>query len=165
MTTPTRPTFTPDARGNYPCPDCRKTFTRPQGVSRHWNQQHATEADPDDDGLMDDLRGMWADIQAEKNRQDEQTHATPDDAAAGDEADPSPATSHGVHLFPGLLDLTPAPACRTDHAQAIADSVVGLIDAITRLVAIGYDRGDAVTIAIDLIDRLHDHPTRGTTAA
>ena len=160
---PAKPTFTPDARGNYPCPDCNKAFTRPQGVSRHWGQQHATtdpDPEPSDDGLMDDLRTMWADIQAEKNRQD-QDDDEPDDLTGAtlyvDEDEDEPAVQL---LEPAdVLRRTTCTRCTdTDNLQALADAVVGLIDAITRLVNVGYDRGDAVTIAIDLIDRLHGRP-------
>lgn len=159
MTTssPAKPDFTPDARGNYPCPDCNKAFTRPQGVSRHWNQQHAPDVpDLSDDALMDDLRTMWAEVQAEKNAQD---------AEMFEEDEPAEATTDDLLTAPGIHVALMSPTdvlhrCRidTDAALALSDATAGLVDAITRLVAIGYARDEARDIVLDLITKLDGRP-------
>ena len=194
---PPRPRFTQDARGHSPCPapTCRQTFTRRQGVSRHWNQQHG-QPDPEPafkgDPELDALNDLWAEVQAEKDAEQkvrEEIHATLDeiehDGAPGplpelpDTAYPAdatpldapaeeptyrekwatlfgtaPATAAGIHL------LTPQQVAdhttTIDAVLALSDSTVGLVDAITRLVGVGYSRSEALTIVLDLIDKLGD---------
>lgn len=144
----TRPAFLQDERGHYPCPsdNCRQTFTRAQGVSRHFNQQHGPqqqepEPEQDDEVFSDEVEQLHALL-----------YGTPDQDQDDDEQDPpAPATVQ-------LLTAEQIRARTSTSPLATANAVAILADATARLVGIGYDTEVAQEYVLHLIDLLDGRP-------
>lgn len=184
-TTPTRPTFIKNAHGHYACPapGCQRAFIAPAGAGRHWTANHEVkqpstnghqpdeEVDPFDLGH---LRALADEVAQEKNAEAEQDEERDDfDGSTLYVNEEGPVTDTLESLFPetspatdnGLQLLTPdqvrdRTTCRldVDAVLALSDATTGLVDAITRLVGVGYARDEARAIVLDLIAKLDGRP-------
>ncbi|WP_122262186.1 hypothetical protein [Ornithinimicrobium cerasi] len=159
-TTPAPPTFIQTPVGlACPAPGCNRTYIYKGAAEKHWQANHQPstnghqgEPDPFD---LDRLAALMDEVEQEKN-------AEQDDGDQPQYEEDEPEAARGWDA--PLTLLTPHEVLeRTCHADvdrvlATADAVVGLTDALIRLVHAGYDRADALQIVLDLIDKLDGAP-------